>query len=139
MAEINYDEIRTEYLNSNISFASLAKKHNIAHSSISRRAKKEKWDEIKAQMRTEVNKAVQEQTIEEQQSIATKCIRILTKLVDKVEESVDIVEPSDISAKRQLVGMMKDLNEMGAFSLETDTDKGGITVTLEKQLDEYGE
>lgn len=137
MAEINYDEIRTEYLNSNISFASLAKKHNIAHSSISRRAKKEKWDEIKAQMRTEVNKAVQEQTIEEQQSIATKCIRILTKLVDKVEESVDIVEPSDISAKRQLVGMMKDLNEMGAFTLESNTNSNEITIRFADEVNDY--
>lgn len=139
MAEINYDAIKTEYLTTDASFASLAKKYGINHSSVSRKAKKDHWDEEKAQMRTQAHKVVQEKTIEAQVSIADKCMRIMEKLVDKVAESVDVVDPDNTQSMKQIVSMMKDLSDMGAFDMLTSSGRNNITIEFVGMNDEYGD
>lgn len=138
MAEINYDAIKTEYLTSDASFASLAKKYGINHSSISRKAKKEKWDEEKARMRTIAHKAVQEKTIETQLSLADKCLSILNIMVDKVTESAQICEPGDTRTQKDIMSMIKDLNEMGAFELQSGSSEDN-TLTVRFEVDEYAD
>lgn len=131
MAEINYDAIKTEYLTTDASFASLAKKYGINHSSISRKAKKDHWDEEKARMRNEAHRVVQEKTIEAQVDLADKCLSILYKMVDKVSEAVEVVSPEDTRSQKEILSMVKDLNEMGAFTLERSDGSNTLTIRFE--------
>lgn len=138
MAEkINWDEIRTEYVSSDVSLRSLARRYGIAPSTITKRCKKEDWESERESIISRSNQEVIEQTIDTRKSIAEKCIRILGKMVDKVEESVDIVEPDDISGKKQIVSMLKDLQEMGAFDLQDSAEDNNLIVRFE--VDDYGE
>lgn len=138
MAEkINWDEIRTEYVSSDVSLRSLARKYGVSPSTITKRCKKEDWESEREAITSKSNQEVIAQTIDTRKSIAEKCIRILGKMVDKVEESVDIVEPDDISGKKQIVSMLKDLQEMGAFVLQEETQDNALTIRFE--TDDYGE
>lgn len=138
MAEkINWDEIRTEYVSTDVSLRSLARKYGVSPSTITKRCKKEDWESERETITSKSNQEVIAQTIDTRKSIAEKCIRILGKMVDKVEESVDIVEPDDISGKKQIVSMLKDLQEMGAFVLQEETQDNNLIVRFE--VDDYGE
>lgn len=138
MAEkINWDEIRTEYVSSDVSLRSLARKYGVSPSTITKKCKKEDWESEKESIISKSNQQVIEQTIDTRKSIAEKCIRILGKMVDKVEESVDIVEPDDISGKKQIVSMLKDLQDMGAFVMREETEDSTLTIRFE--TDDYAD
>jgi len=136
MAEINYDEIKTEYISSDVSVSSLARKYGVARSSLCALAKKEQWETIRRQAKDKARQKTIEQISDKRASVADKCIRIIEKLVDKVEESVDMVAPSDIAGKKQLVAMMKDLCEIGIFNTES-SDSHDIQVQFE--VDDYND
>lgn len=138
MAEkINWDEIRTEYVSSDVSLRSLARKYGVSPSTITKKCKKEDWESEKESIVSKSNQEVIEQTIDTRKSIAEKCIRILGKMVDKVEESVDIVEPDDITGKKQIVSMLKDLQDMGAFELQADDKSNTLVVRFDNYSSDY--
>lgn len=138
MAEIiNWDDIRTEYVSSDVSLRCLARKYGVAPSTITKKCKKEGWKSEKESIVSRSNQNVIEQTIDTRKSIAEKCIRILEKMVDKVEESVDIVEADDFYGMKQIVSMLKDLKDMGAFELKEETEDNTLIVRFES--DDYGE
>lgn len=135
MADINWDAIRTEYITSDTSCASLAKKYGIHHSSVCRKAKRYHWDEEKAQMRNEKRRIVQEKTIEAQVNLADKCLNILNIMVDKATEAAMICEPSDIRGQKDIMSIIKDLNDMGAFALENKASNE-VTIRFADEVDE---
>lgn len=137
MAEINYDAIRTEYLASDVTFASLAKKYGVDRTSISRKAKKDHWDEEKSRLRIRAHEVVQERTIDAQVSLADRCMNILNIMVGKVTEAAQGVQPDDIRAQKDIMSMVKDLNEMGAFVLQESAEDNVLTVRFE--TDDYAD
>lgn len=137
MAEINYDEIKTEYISSDISFSSLARKYGCSISAISRKAKKDGWDEIKSKISKETQRNIEEQTIDVRSEIAKNCMVALKNLSIKVAEGSELIEADDINKQRQMSAIIKDLKDMGAFELISESTDSTLTVRFE--VDEYGE
>lgn len=136
--KINWEDIKTEYLTSDISCASLAKKYGLHHSSVCRKVKRDNWDEEKAHMSEEKRKVVQEKTIEAQVSIADKCLNILNIMIGKVTEAAESVSADDIKAQKDIMSMVKDLHEMGAFELQSNTDNSNtLVVKFENYTTDY--
>lgn len=130
MAEINYDEIKAEYISSDVSLTSLAKKYGIPKATLSRRARKEEWLKIRESARAKAVQKIEEATIETRIDLATRCISIVNKLVEKIERSVEIISAGDITAEKDLVSMVRQLHEMGAFELAPQDDNV-ITIKFE--------
>lgn len=138
MAEINYDEIKTEYISSDVSFSSLARKYGVSVSAISRRAKKQNWDKEKANISKEVQRKVEESTIDARTSIAQNCIKALTILAEKIVRNAELLTDDDIAGKKALSGVLKDMRDMGAFELAEASNENTITIKFADEVDEYG-
>ena len=133
--KINYDEIQNEYLTTRASVSELARKYGLAKSSLCKRAHDEGWAQMKRQISEEVRRKTIENISDDRTSIAFKCVDILHKLVDKVGESVDIVQSDDIAGLKALATIMKDLRDMGAFEMgESRTNE--VVVRFEEEVDE---
>ena len=138
MAEIDYDSIKTEYLTTNVSFATLGRKYGLDRTSISRKAKKDKWDEEKARMRNEAHEAAIKSTIDAQVSISETCMEIVTIMTAKIKRAAEICDPEDTKMQRDIMAMVDDLNQMGAFAFDGATSRNNITVEFIGMDDSYG-
>lgn len=88
---------------------------------------------MKRQVSEEVRRKTIESISDDRTSIAFKCVDILHKLVDKVGESVDIVQSDDIAGLKALATIMKDLRDMGAFEMgETKTNE--VVIRFEEEM-----
>ena len=137
MAEINYDEIKTEYISSDVSLRSLARKYGISISALSKRAKKDCWETAKETIRHKSEQITIDKTIDARTSIAENCIKALTILAEKTVRNAELLADDDISGKRQLSGVLKDMRDMGAFELQTESTDNTLTIRFE--VDEYAD
>lgn len=123
-----WDTIKKEYCTSKISMHNLAKKYGVAVSTISRRAKLEQWNRITEQIEKEAEQKLIASVAETRASNADKAQRILDKLMDKLDASIEVVKDGDVQSLKQLVSAMKDLKDMAVYDINTNDKE--ITVTF---------
>lgn len=105
---------------------SLARKYNIAVSSISKKADKEGWDIQKQDITRKAGESIEQRAIECRASNQDKANDIVNSLMDKLKEAVRVVDKKDVRKMRDLVSSMKDLKELGVF----DTGKADKEVVI---------
>lgn len=86
---LNWEAARHEYITSEVTHAALAENVGCARETLSRRAKKEKWDEQRAQYRHQVITKVTEVASTTTAEAAARHIRVAQKLLDKGVEALN--------------------------------------------------
>lgn len=138
MADINYDAIKTEYLSSDVSLRSLSRKYGVSIAALSKKAKKDGWETVKETIRSRSEQLTIEKAIDTQVSIADKCLNIVNIMVDKISQAAELCEPTDTRAQKDIISMVDDLNQMGAFAFDGATSRNNITVEFIGMDDTYG-
>lgn len=160
--DIDWLAIKTEYITSRpgISYRKLAAKYGVSATQVNNVGRDEGWVKLREQ---HLSKSLSETLgkISEQQ--ANRAVRVQTvtdKLLDKVEQMIDKINPEDLDtgAVRQIGATLKDIKDIHMIRSDgdlaeqqaridklrrdteaKDTDKDGLTVSLEGEVSDYGD
>ena len=97
---VNWRRIKAEYVAGGISQRQLAEKHGVPVTTLTRRAKKEKWT---AKRRAAEDKAVEKTSEKVAEAVADNAVtleRVKGKLLAKLERMVDAFPDSGVSEKK---------------------------------------
>lgn len=115
-----WEQMRLEYISTDISLRGLEKKYGVPFSAIRKRYERERWID----QRKDVDKQRTQKSIDlvstHQANECTKAFLVANKLLDKIAKAVDAVEDADTGAIKQLTSAIKDLKEIGVFRADLD-------------------
>lgn len=120
-----WDDIKTEYITTDIGTRPLAEKHNVSYSTLRKRAAREQWAQERAQFRTQRGadrvQAQREIEYQEYKSLLEAAGLLSSKLCSAVAQltNADIIK--DKRGLKSLTGAMKDLAEIQG--VKSDADK----------------
>lgn len=130
--------IKNEYLTDNISLRALAKKYELAFSTVTARAREEGWENERRQLSEEVAEAVAKTKLGKLQTNTEKAEIAVGTILDKVIIASAMIPPSDTKGLKDITAMMKDLKELQVFTLK-DADEDAVRVSLLPEIDEFTE
>lgn len=128
-------KIKSEYIAGNKGFRELAREYGIANSCICTRAKKEGWREQAEQIRLKAERAAEERAINARISNIEVANKAIHSIIVKVAEAAELIDSSDPQAIKQITQCLKDLKDIGAFTVQEETN---ASITLGEELSEYG-
>lgn len=131
---IDWVKIRNEYINTPTSYERLAKKYKVSRGSLSKRAKKEDW----VGKRTECIKVAQErlfeQSIEAQMDYQDKLMQVRSKLLDKINRAIDVLENQNVDIEKEIISTDEDGNVKKSKLQESTKIKGDLNSKIIKNL-----
>lgn len=129
--ETDWKLIQAEYCTGTSSLRELAKKHGVTASSICMHSKKEGWVKQVEAIEQEISKRTIEHTVQMRVSNNERAMRMTTRLLAKIEESIEVVNKKDVGALKGLVASLKDLQELGVFKLQNEDNNVKIEIAEE--------
>ena len=131
-----YKKIKAEYIRGGISYQKLADKYRVSLSSVTRRATKEKWAELKKQSEQKANIKIVNSAADKEAKRADMFDTITDKLLQHI---LTAVENGDIDTKRgyrDITGALKDLRDIKGLKSEADMREQLARIrNLEKQAE----
>ena len=155
-----WEQLRMEYVSSDISLRGLEKRYGIPFNQLQKRAKAGKWVDIREERKSKRLQKSVDLIAEHQANECTRAFRVANKVMCKIEEYVDKIDLEDESAMKNLKSItsaIKDLKEIGLFrsmldqaeqearikklqkDAEEESKDANITVTFANDLEEYAE
>jgi len=135
--ETDWKLIQAEYCTGTASLRELAKKHGVTASNICMRSKKEGWVKKAEAIEQEISKRVIAHTVQERCSNNERAMRCATKLLAKIEGSIEQVKDKDVGALKSLVASLKDLKDLGIFVITNEDNN--ITITVDDKGEGYAD
>lgn len=130
MPKIDWIKIKNEYINTNISQRKLAEKYGVSVSTLTKKANKEKWQQLKETQCNKIETKVQQETadkiIESEVNRIEKILGLGDKLSAKIDKAIGQLETViidgemvdtgmvDVRGLRSLVQSVKDLKEIAS-------------------------
>ena len=137
---IDWKNIETEYVTSDISQRQLAEKYGICRSTIGKKAAEENWMEKRTKHRDSVVTKTVAAVESAMVSRARKVQTVADKLLNKIEAAVDSFDMNELlvdkQALRQITGALKDIKEIQMIRSEADLrEQEARIANLRKQAD----
>lgn len=135
----DWTQIKTEYItDSNSSYRSLCEKYGVPFSTLSRKAKEEKWTELRVQAEDKVSTKTIDKAINQKVDRMTRLMNVTDKLLLKIEETVEELSTEGIvldkSTLKQISGALKDIKEIQGIKSDRDIREQEARIrNLEKQ------
>ena len=109
-----WQDIRTEYITTKISYRALEEKYGINYKVIADKGKAEGWKELRSQHSHNTLTKILESDIEQKVSSATRLETVADKVLDKVEAYIDACDPTEIDTQslKHISGILKDIKEV---------------------------
>lgn len=89
---MDWNEIKTEYISTEIGYRDLAKKHGVSFSTLQRRARKENWAGLRRQVCDDTVTAVTTAVINSNVDRALRVQNVADQLLDKIELTIDNID-----------------------------------------------
>lgn len=86
----NWTKIKNDYLNGNISYRDLAKKHKVGYSALKARAVKEKWFDKRKEQRKKIEQKIGQKTAEKIADREANRIARVQDAADKLLEKIEL-------------------------------------------------
>lgn len=116
--------LRLEYISSgDVSIRGLQKKYGIPYNQIRNRCESEEWLEQREAVKSQSTQKSIDLISTHQAEECTRAFRLASKVMDKMEEVVEKIDPNDEYAEKKLKSItssIKDLKEIGFFRAELD-------------------
>ena len=128
MSNIDWINIKNEYINTNISYRKLAEKYGVSRSNLEKRAKTEKWADCRKQQHGKIEEETQNQTADKIAESNADYIKELIKMsgltIEAAKKAISQLEATYEDGKvkktgyvntyklRQITQTMKDLKEL---------------------------
>lgn len=123
VAEETWTQLRLEYISSEVSMRSLEKKYGVPFSQIRTRANNEKWIEQRDAVKSESTHKSIDLISDMNAEKCTRAFKLADKVMDKLEEVVERIDPEDEYAVKKLkdvTGAIKNMKEIGLFRSSLD-------------------
>ena len=119
----DWQKIKTEYITTDTSYRKLADKYGIDQATISRRAKKEDWVSNRQHHISETQAKILTADTEEKVDRATRLKTVADKLLDKVEQWVEMGEPISANSIKNLSDAIKNIKEVQMIRTEEEIEE----------------
>lgn len=159
---VDWLAIKTEYITSRpgISYRKLAAKYGVSATQVNNVGRDEGWVKLREQHLSESLSETLEKISKQQANRAVRVQTVTDKLLDKVDQMIDRINPKDLDtgAVRQIGATLKDIKDIHMIRSDgdlaeqqaridklrrdaeaKDTDKDGVSVTLEGDVAAYGD
>ena len=158
----DFKKIKAEYIKGGTSYRKLAKKYGVPLTTLERKAKNEKWTELRRQTERKAEAIIVENEANRQAERMNRLLAVSDKLLEAVEKAVDGFVSEDLvfdkSVLKSLSGAIRDIKEIQSIKSaldieeqkarisklqkeaekEDESDKN-IEVVLSSELEEYSE
>ena len=119
----DWQKIKTEYITTDTSYRKLADKYGIDQATISRRAKKEDWVSLRQHHISETQAKILDADTEGKVDRATRLKTVADKLLDKVEQWVEMDEPISANSIKNLSDAIKNIKEVQMIRSEEEIEE----------------
>ena len=153
---MDLNKIKAEYIAGGTSYRKLAEKYGVSRTTLERKAKDEKWSELRRQAEGKAEAKIVNAISNQKAKTDDKYFRLVDKLMSKAEETIDGLDVWSVTALKEMSTALKNLKECKDIKSEADKleqtariaklqrEAAGeinnidIKVTLEGDLEEYG-
>lgn len=155
---MDWQRIKADYIAGGISYRKLAEKYGVPRSNIERRAKAEKWTELRGQAEVKTEAKIVESVSNKNAKIDDKYFNLVDKLLDKAEEVIEKTPVWQATSLKEMATALKYLKECKGVKSEIDLreqeariaklqkdaeadekDNNEIKVIIEGSLEKYSE
>ena len=151
-----WQKIKAEYIAGGTSYRKLAEKYGVPRTTLERKAKDEKWSELRRQAEGKAEAKMVNAISEKSAKIDDKYFRLVDKLFTKAEEVIDNTSVWQVNSIKEMATALKYLKECKGVKSEADMREQEariaklqkeaqeeihdteIKVTFEGDLDIYG-
>ena len=124
MADWSWPEIKSEYItNPKTSFRKLADKYGLHKDTIWKKAKEEGWDDLRRQHIDSVQTKILDVASEQKVDRALRLITVADKLLEKVEQWVEMDEPISATSIKNLSDAIKNIKEVQMIRTDEDIEE----------------
>lgn len=117
----DWKKIKADYLRNDTSYRKLASKYGVSLSSIARKAKEEKWADMRTQTEHKLNTKIVDSVVNQEAKKVDRIQSVADLLLQKIEERVAdgslLIESKDF---RAITASIKDLREIKGYKSELD-------------------
>ena len=109
-----WQDIKKEYITTNISYRALEKKYGINYKVIADKGKAEGWKELRSQHTHNTLTKILEDDIEQKVSSATRLETVADKVLDIIEAHIESIDPTEVDTQslKHITGVLKDIKEV---------------------------
>ena len=117
---MDWKRIKAEYIAGGTSYRKLAEKYGVPRTTLERKAKDEKWTNLRRQTEGKTEAKIVDAIIEKNAEIDDKYFRIVDKLLDKAESTIDEVDKWHPTLLKEMATTMKYLKECKGIKSDAD-------------------
>ena len=117
---MDWKKIKAEYIAGGTSYRKLADKYGVPRTTLERKAKDEKWAELRRQAEGKAEAKIINAISDKKADIDDKYFRLVDKLLDKAEETIDDVDKWHPTLLKEMATTMKYLKECKGIKSDAD-------------------
>jgi uncharacterized protein YjcR len=117
---LDWKRIKAEYIAGGTSYRKLAEKYGVSFNTLKTRAREEQWYELRQQKDHKTTTKVIESLSDKESEIDDKYFRIVDKLLNKAEATVDAVDEWHPTLLKEMATTMKYLKDCKGIKSEAD-------------------
>ena len=117
---MDWKRIKAEYIAGGTSYRKLAEKYGVSFNTLKTRAREEQWYELRQQKDHRTTTKVIESLSDKESEIDDKYYRLVDKLLDKAEETIDDVDKWHPTLLKEMATTMKYLKECKGIKSDAD-------------------
>ena len=135
--KVNWDDIRNEYITTNISFRGLADKYGISKDTIWKKAKKEKWSDKRRQKIDKSTTKTIEKTSDKAAERAANLMKATDMVLNAILKDIEKIEDTEVPYNwKNITAALKDIKDIQTVSEEKEQN---IIVSLQSDLERWSE
>lgn len=133
---MDWKRIKAEYIAGGTSYRKLADKYGVPRTTLERKAKDEKWAELRRQAEGKAEAKIINAISDKKAAIDDKYFRLVDKLLDKAEETIDDVDKWHPTLLKEMATTMKYLKECKGIKSDADAREQEARIrSLERQAE----
>lgn len=137
MKQINWDDIRNEYITTNISYRKLAAKYDIPPGTLMKRAAKEKWNDLRKQKGSKAVAKTIEKTSDMAAERAANLMTATDMVLHAILEDIEKIKAAEVPYNwKNITGALKDIKDIQTVPENTQQN---ILVKIESDIESWSE
>lgn len=131
---VDWKQIKAEYIAGGTSYRKLCEKYGVSRTTLQRKAKDEKWCELRSQAEAKTETKIIESVSDKEADKVNRIISVADKVLAKIEYVLEYVQ--DTQSIKHITSALKDLKEIKGFKSDADMREQEARIkNLEKQAE----
>ncbi|MBQ8836439.1 MAG: hypothetical protein IJ002_03120 [Clostridia bacterium] len=136
LENVDWNEIKKEYISSATSYRKLCAKYGVPRTTLEKRAKDEKWTDLRRQVKDKAEADMVRRVAEESSKVDHKYFRLVDKLIDKADEVIENTPVWQVQSIKDMASALRSLRECRGFKTDIDLREQEARIkNLERQLE----